>query len=144
MIDGGIIWSDPAIVLWWGFREYPHFLLCISFLLQVLCLIASWIDSELLLFIFSSISPGTNIKCLEKMSKPAVLLIGKLTHVKKEWEDCASFAELKVCIFEIGKKLCQPMRRHIQDLPEQNFWTNARKELIMMWSRCIGAMNRHR
>ncbi|TVY83416.1 putative 2-hydroxyacid dehydrogenase UNK4.10 [Lachnellula suecica] len=30
------------------------------------------------------------------MSKPAVLLIGSLTHTKKEWEDCESFATLKV------------------------------------------------
>ncbi|TVY14135.1 putative 2-hydroxyacid dehydrogenase [Lachnellula arida] len=29
------------------------------------------------------------------MSKPAVLLIGKLTHTEKEWEDCATFAELR-------------------------------------------------
>ena len=28
--------------------------------------------------------------------KPAVLLIGGVTHVKKEWEECSSFAELKV------------------------------------------------
>ena len=34
------------------------------------------------------------------MSKPAALLIGKLTHVQKEWQDCASFAELKVGIFD--------------------------------------------
>jgi len=31
------------------------------------------------------------------MSKPGALLIGGLTHAKKEWEDCASFADLKVC-----------------------------------------------
>jgi hypothetical protein len=30
------------------------------------------------------------------MSKPAVLLIGGVTHVQKEWEECASFAQLKV------------------------------------------------
>jgi hypothetical protein len=35
-----------------------------------------------------------------KMSKPGALLIGGLTHAKKEWEDCASFADLKVCISE--------------------------------------------
>jgi D-3-phosphoglycerate dehydrogenase len=29
------------------------------------------------------------------MGKPAVLLIGNITHVKKEWEQCGSFAELK-------------------------------------------------
>ncbi|PMD30130.1 putative hydroxyisocaproate dehydrogenase [Hyaloscypha variabilis F] len=29
------------------------------------------------------------------MGKPAVLLIGNITHVKKEWEECRSFAELK-------------------------------------------------
>jgi hypothetical protein len=32
------------------------------------------------------------------MGKPAVLLIGGLTHVNKEWEECGSFAELKVRI----------------------------------------------
>jgi hypothetical protein len=30
------------------------------------------------------------------MAKPAVLLIGGITHAKKEWEECASFATLKV------------------------------------------------
>lgn len=30
------------------------------------------------------------------MTKPAVLLIGDITHAKKEWEECASFATLKV------------------------------------------------
>jgi len=29
------------------------------------------------------------------MSKPAVLLLGEITHSRKEWENCASFAELK-------------------------------------------------
>ncbi|KAE9377541.1 putative hydroxyisocaproate dehydrogenase [Stipitochalara longipes BDJ] len=29
------------------------------------------------------------------MGKPAVLLIGNITHVRKEWEECGSFAELK-------------------------------------------------
>lgn len=29
------------------------------------------------------------------MSKPAILLIGNITHAKKEWEACCSFAELK-------------------------------------------------
>ncbi|KAG0645854.1 hypothetical protein D0Z07_7770 [Hyphodiscus hymeniophilus] len=28
-------------------------------------------------------------------TKPAVLLIGAITHVKKEWEECSSFAVLK-------------------------------------------------
>lgn len=32
------------------------------------------------------------------MGKPAVLLIGGLTHVNKEWEECGSFAELKARI----------------------------------------------
>lgn len=41
------------------------------------------------------------------MSKPAVLLIGGLTHVKKEWDDCASFADLKVLFnFRGLKALC--------------------------------------
>ena len=31
-----------------------------------------------------------------EMSKPAALLIGGVTHVQKEWEECATFAELKV------------------------------------------------
>lgn len=31
------------------------------------------------------------------MPKPAVLMIGGVTHVKKEWEECSSFALLKVC-----------------------------------------------
>jgi hypothetical protein len=30
------------------------------------------------------------------MAKPAVLLIGGITHAKKEWQECASFATLKV------------------------------------------------
>jgi glyoxylate reductase len=30
------------------------------------------------------------------MSKPAVLMIGGVTHSQKEWEECASFATLKV------------------------------------------------
>jgi D-3-phosphoglycerate dehydrogenase len=30
------------------------------------------------------------------MGKPAVLLIGAITHVKKEWEECGAFAVLKV------------------------------------------------
>jgi len=29
-------------------------------------------------------------------SKPGLLLIGAITHAKKEWEECGSFAELKV------------------------------------------------
>jgi glyoxylate reductase len=29
------------------------------------------------------------------MSKPAILLIGGVTHVQKEWEECSSFAVLK-------------------------------------------------
>lgn len=37
-------------------------------------------------------SPASSIV----MGKPAVLLIGGVTHVKKEWEECSSFATLKV------------------------------------------------
>ena len=39
-------------------------------------------------------SPATSVE----MSKPAVLLIGGVTHVQKEWKECAAFAELKVGI----------------------------------------------
>ncbi len=37
------------------------------------------------------------------MGKPAVLLIGGITHVKKEWEECGSFAELKVSIVYVSE-----------------------------------------
>jgi hypothetical protein len=33
------------------------------------------------------------------MAKSAVLLIGGVTHVQKEWEECSSFAVLKVYLF---------------------------------------------
>jgi hypothetical protein len=36
-------------------------------------------------------SPASSVE----MGKPAVLLIGGITHVKKEWEECSAFAELK-------------------------------------------------
>jgi hypothetical protein len=39
-------------------------------------------------------SPASSLE----MGKPAVLLIGEITHGKKEWEECGSFAELKVRI----------------------------------------------
>lgn len=39
-------------------------------------------------------SPASSLETV----KPAVLLIGGITHVKKEWEECSSFAELKVWI----------------------------------------------
>jgi len=39
-------------------------------------------------------SPASSVE----MGKPAVLLIGNITHVKKEWEECGSFAELKAWI----------------------------------------------
>jgi D-3-phosphoglycerate dehydrogenase len=32
------------------------------------------------------------------MSRPTVLLIGGITHVQKEWQECSSFAELKVSL----------------------------------------------
>ena len=37
-----------------------------------------------------------------EMGKPAVLLIGNITHVKKEWEQCGSFAELKVWMLPVS------------------------------------------
>lgn len=44
----------------------------------------------------SEASPTTNSPASSvEMGKPAVLLIGGITHVKKEWEECGSFAELK-------------------------------------------------
>jgi hypothetical protein len=39
-------------------------------------------------------SPASSVE----MGKPAALLIGGITHAKKEWEECGSFAELKVCL----------------------------------------------
>ncbi len=42
-------------------------------------------------FTAATSSPATSLG-----SKPAVLLIGGVTHAKKEWEECASFADLKV------------------------------------------------
>lgn len=40
-------------------------------------------------------SPASSVE----MGKPAVLLIGGITHAQKEWEQCSSFAELKVGSF---------------------------------------------
>ena len=39
-------------------------------------------------------SPASSVE----MRKPAVLLIGGITHAKKEWEECGDFAELKVFV----------------------------------------------
>jgi hypothetical protein len=42
------------------------------------------------------------------MGKPAVLLIGGITHAKKEWEECGSFAELKVCLEVLAVDILRP------------------------------------
>ncbi|KAH8778016.1 D-isomer specific 2-hydroxyacid dehydrogenase [Hyaloscypha finlandica] len=42
-------------------------------------------------------TPGTASPASSaETGKPAVLLIGAITHVKKEWEECGAFAELKI------------------------------------------------
>jgi glyoxylate reductase len=43
----------------------------------------------------NTVSPAVSSPTSSLGSKPAVLLIGGVTHVKKEWEECSSFAELK-------------------------------------------------
>lgn len=54
------------------------------------------------------------------MAKPAVLLIGGLSHARKEWEECASFATLKVSALVTSWGTGVILSRHLRALREKS------------------------
>jgi len=104
----------------WGFFSLPSTvegpsLFCFRFALLLLLLLLLpllpllFANRDILLGVFGPIaSVGRNcilcpfslqsITITSNMSKPAVLMIGGVTHTQKEWEECSSFAVLKVCL----------------------------------------------
>ena len=67
------------------------------------------------------------------MSKPSALLIGGVTHVEKEWQECASFANLRVSIHvELGYYLPSDKTRSSLERREQSSSKRSKMETTMM------------
>lgn len=126
----------PRIAWWKILVEVPLTKLLASFIKPRLFRRFYWLQNITLFvpdstttkmsFTSSSASPAASSPTSSVGStKPAVLLIGGVTHVQKEWEECSSFAELKVC----------PLRHR---------WLNSRDilELTGLWSKTFTGTTR--